>query len=355
MARTDEPPAEIVDDAWLSALFDGTEDEVAEPARTVSPRAPEPVAAIEIPDSTASSDFEEIDIPRPAAIRPSAPAGPSRPSVKGKERALEPPVDVDGLSDDDLPDDPYSAARSPSPPKRRAATKPTPATKPSESASGSSARPADVEALEAEIRSIDEEIEGLRKLRASLVADRTRLLAATTKAAPASRPQAQLQTLGSSSSSRSAGGSGKTIDYATSRWPWSSELAAKLKSAWGISSFRPQQEAIINASLDGRDIVVVMPTGVRPVCSTEADVAGRQIAHVPAARPHGARHCRRHLPAPRAHDRPGLASPGGRHRGRRPHRHHAAGSAENDPRRPHRVQSLGQEAQGRWRRGVVLE
>ena len=186
--------------------------------------------------------------------------------MKGKERALT-PVDVDGLSDDDdLPDDPYSIARSPSPPKRRPAAVPKPASKPMASANGPSSHTADVDSLEAEIRSIDDEIDGLRKLRASLVADRSRLLAATAKAPSAARPQAQLQTVGSTSSSRSAGGSGRAIDYATSRWPWSADLAAKLKSAWGITSFRPQQEAIINASLDGRDIVVVMPTGVSLRC-----------------------------------------------------------------------------------------
>ena len=40
-----------------------------------------------------------------------------------------------------------------------------------------------------------------------------------------------------------------------------SDLRALLKKHWGYSEFRPRQEAIVEAILDGRDVAVVMPTG----------------------------------------------------------------------------------------------
>jgi ATP-dependent DNA helicase RecQ len=41
----------------------------------------------------------------------------------------------------------------------------------------------------------------------------------------------------------------------------SPDLHALLKKHWGYSEFRPKQEAIVRAILDGRDTAVVMPTG----------------------------------------------------------------------------------------------
>ena len=34
-----------------------------------------------------------------------------------------------------------------------------------------------------------------------------------------------------------------------------------LKEYWGYDSFRPKQEDIVNAALDGRDVLAILPTG----------------------------------------------------------------------------------------------
>ncbi|KAJ1839224.1 ATP-dependent DNA helicase sgs1, partial [Coemansia sp. RSA 2708] len=42
---------------------------------------------------------------------------------------------------------------------------------------------------------------------------------------------------------------------------WSTQACSLLKSVFKLQGFRDNQEAIINATLDGRDVVVIMPTG----------------------------------------------------------------------------------------------
>ncbi|KAJ1929997.1 hypothetical protein EC988_010068, partial [Linderina pennispora] len=49
--------------------------------------------------------------------------------------------------------------------------------------------------------------------------------------------------------------------YEGSSWPWSDRVHALLRSVFNISGFRGNQEAVINATLDNRDEVVIMPTG----------------------------------------------------------------------------------------------
>ncbi|KAI0699173.1 P-loop containing nucleoside triphosphate hydrolase protein [Cerioporus squamosus] len=51
------------------------------------------------------------------------------------------------------------------------------------------------------------------------------------------------------------------IDYNSSKFEWSGALGAKLKEVFGHDSFRLCQEGICNASMDGRDVVAIMPTG----------------------------------------------------------------------------------------------
>ena len=40
-----------------------------------------------------------------------------------------------------------------------------------------------------------------------------------------------------------------------------SALSATLKQVWGYDSFRPLQREIIEASLAGRDVLAILPTG----------------------------------------------------------------------------------------------
>ena len=74
----------------------------------------------------------------------------------------------------------------------------------------------------------------------------------------------------SRNSANSAGGSKSvnkstkttsTINYQSSDFAWSPGAHAALKSRFGLTSFRLCQEGVINAAVDGRDIVCVMPTG----------------------------------------------------------------------------------------------
>ena len=51
------------------------------------------------------------------------------------------------------------------------------------------------------------------------------------------------------------------IDYQSSSFPWSSSLIPLAKKTFNIPAFRLCQEGVINAAVDGRDIVCVMPTG----------------------------------------------------------------------------------------------
>ncbi|KAI0674662.1 P-loop containing nucleoside triphosphate hydrolase protein [Trametes maxima] len=67
------------------------------------------------------------------------------------------------------------------------------------------------------------------------------------------------QTMPSYSGPKEKGQAG-SIDY-TADFDWSGALQAKMKSVFGFDQFRLCQEGICNASIDGRDIVGIMPTG----------------------------------------------------------------------------------------------
>lgn len=58
-----------------------------------------------------------------------------------------------------------------------------------------------------------------------------------------------------------------TTDY-TATFPWSTELLRRARTVFGIEAFRTGQECVCNAAMDGRDVVVVMPTG-----------AGKSLCH----------------------------------------------------------------------------
>lgn len=51
------------------------------------------------------------------------------------------------------------------------------------------------------------------------------------------------------------------IDYQADKFEWSGAIRALLKKQFGLDNFRLCQEGVINAALDVRDIVCVMPTG----------------------------------------------------------------------------------------------
>ncbi len=52
-----------------------------------------------------------------------------------------------------------------------------------------------------------------------------------------------------------------TIDYRAPAFPWSPSILQTLKNVFHLSAFRLCQVGVINAAMDDRDIVCVMPTG----------------------------------------------------------------------------------------------
>lgn len=66
---------------------------------------------------------------------------------------------------------------------------------------------------------------------------------------------------GPSSSKLVAPTSGRAVDYTSQRFEWRDRIHSTARAKWDISSFRLCQEAAINAALDNRDLVCVMPTG----------------------------------------------------------------------------------------------
>jgi ATP-dependent DNA helicase Q1 len=58
-----------------------------------------------------------------------------------------------------------------------------------------------------------------------------------------------------------AGPSRSAIDYQTNSFPWSDAIIPRAKFIFDIAAFRLCQAGVVNAAMDGRDIVCVMPTG----------------------------------------------------------------------------------------------
>ena len=51
------------------------------------------------------------------------------------------------------------------------------------------------------------------------------------------------------------------VNYEKGEYEWSSKLKSVMKSILGIEGFRFHQEGVINATMSGRDVVCIMPTG----------------------------------------------------------------------------------------------
>ncbi|WVO25108.1 uncharacterized protein IAS62_006494 [Cryptococcus decagattii] len=104
--------------------------------------------------------------------------------------------------------------------------------------------------LDTEIAEVVAQLEPLQALHASLTAERRVL-----ESQLSSRPRNPHTS--SSLSSIAA----NTIDYQSSHFPFSSAIAATLRNTFNLNKFRLCQEGVINAAVDDRDIVCVMPTG----------------------------------------------------------------------------------------------
>ena len=101
-----------------------------------------------------------------------------------------------------------------------------------------------VQALDAEIHDIDQQLSELARLKTRLRNERRDILAQHAKetAEAKTRP-------------------GYYKNYSETRFPWSTELLRQAQTVFGIQAFRMCQEGVCNAALDNRDLMVVMPTG----------------------------------------------------------------------------------------------
>ncbi|WVQ97922.1 hypothetical protein IAU59_005040 [Kwoniella sp. CBS 9459] len=106
--------------------------------------------------------------------------------------------------------------------------------------------------LDAEIKSVEEQLRPLQELHSRLVSDRTNLEAQLSASAHLPKSTASTSKLPSHSG---------TIDYQNSEFPFSPAILQTLKTTFHLSSFRLCQEGVISAAVDNRDIVCVMPTG----------------------------------------------------------------------------------------------
>ncbi len=104
--------------------------------------------------------------------------------------------------------------------------------------------------LRAELSSIEDQLDRLQQARATVNQEISALVAKVQ-----SKPTAPARPSQPTSAQPSA------VDYTLSAFTWSKEIKQVAKSKWGITSFRLCQEAAINAAMDERDVVVVMPTG----------------------------------------------------------------------------------------------
>ncbi|ORY87468.1 P-loop containing nucleoside triphosphate hydrolase protein [Leucosporidium creatinivorum] len=106
--------------------------------------------------------------------------------------------------------------------------------------------------LDVELASLDEQIKSLRQLRATLQSDRSDI---------SNRIQARRKTAIASQPTKPKAPAKGAVDYTKSNFPWSSQLKTTMKQVWGHQTFRPSQEAAINASLAGAELCAILPTG----------------------------------------------------------------------------------------------
>ncbi|GAA6030023.1 hypothetical protein JCM8097_009219 [Rhodosporidiobolus ruineniae] len=121
-----------------------------------------------------------------------------------------------------------------------------------ETAQGTVEEQEKLEQLDAEIASLDSQISKLKKLRQDIRVERdtlstiiaTRQPAAKPKAAPAARQPVQ-----------------GAVNYTKGDFAWSTKAKKLAKEIWDVDQWRMAQEGAINATMAGREVVCVMPTG----------------------------------------------------------------------------------------------
>ncbi|GAA5918772.1 hypothetical protein JCM6882_006807 [Rhodosporidiobolus microsporus] len=110
-----------------------------------------------------------------------------------------------------------------------------------------------LEQLDSELASLDSQICKLEKLRRDVRTERDTLSATIASRESLPKPKA--------TTARKAPPAPGAVDYSKGDYPWSQEAKKLAKDGWGVKNWRMAQEGAINATMAGRDVVCVMPTG----------------------------------------------------------------------------------------------
>lgn len=119
----------------------------------------------------------------------------------------------------------------------------------------------DLSEVDAALSSIEEQVETLLQQQCEYQERRKLLtlqLDSITRTTPSGKEGALPLTSSSSSSSSSLP---SMTDWENASFPWSERASALLKSRFNMDSFRPLQRSCINATLSGKDVILIMPTG----------------------------------------------------------------------------------------------
>lgn len=116
---------------------------------------------------------------------------------------------------------------------------------------------------EREIAAIDEQIRTLQEAKMHIIEERRKLVAKQ-RAARVSLPTPSTSSsmLRTGISSTAASKQAAVVNYGdSSAFKWTARLRDTLLRVFGISELRLCQEGVLNAIMDGRDTICIMPTG----------------------------------------------------------------------------------------------
>lgn len=111
-----------------------------------------------------------------------------------------------------------------------------------------------LEELDGEINSVSAQIISLQEYKTALQSDQAQLKAKQASAAQSSSLAGRIANVQASTSKAAT-------NFLEDTFEWKDALKAKVKKVWNIDGYRSVQEGILNAVVQGRDCVAVMPTG----------------------------------------------------------------------------------------------
>ncbi|XP_076578234.1 ATP-dependent DNA helicase Q1 isoform X2 [Chaetodon auriga] len=121
---------------------------------------------------------------------------------------------------------------------------------------------AELDSVEAELNLLELQITELLEKQAELTARKNALLLQLEEAVDAAQPSSSSTSSSSKSYLACPVMSRQEMQrYDNTDFPWSKEVEKHLKDSFHLSKFRPLQLRVINLTLSGRDLFLVMPTG----------------------------------------------------------------------------------------------